>query len=192
MAQEQGVSRTHFIPSMRSCCVLLDSLCFPSSLSSSFSFSWSSSSSMWEIRTCALLRMRSQALWPRTILSQIVQQTRGQKIRSIACNSEMDRAKDVEQFDDILRTFINEMNKFESRFGAIRDEEKIFAVKKLMPESLLNYRFRGTTISFSEILSRCWPPWSWWRRPSTCQDSNLTGKPGASETSLLRVAQGVP
>ena len=39
--------------------------------------------------------------------------------------SEKDRAKDVEQFDDILRTFINEMNKFESRFGAIRDEEKI-------------------------------------------------------------------
>ena len=52
--------------------------------------------------------------------------------------SEKDRAKDVEQFDDILRTFINEMSKFESRFGAIRDEEKMLAVKKLMPESLLN------------------------------------------------------
>ena len=66
--------------------------------------------------------------------------------------SEKDRAKDVEQFDDILRTFINEMNKFESRFGAIRDEEKMLAVKKLMPESLLNYRFRGTTMSYSEII----------------------------------------
>ena len=64
--------------------------------------------------------------------------------------SEKDRAKDVEQFDDILRMFTNEMNKFESRFGKIRDEEKMLAVKKLMPESLLNYRFRGTTMSYSE------------------------------------------
>ena len=39
--------------------------------------------------------------------------------------SEKGRAKDVEQFGDILRTFINEMNKFECRFGATRDEEKI-------------------------------------------------------------------
>ena len=31
--------------------------------------------------------------------------------------SEKDRAKDVEQFDDILRTFVNEMNKFENRFA---------------------------------------------------------------------------
>ena len=31
--------------------------------------------------------------------------------------SERDRAKDEEQFDDILRTFINETNKFENRFG---------------------------------------------------------------------------
>ena len=44
-----------------------------------------------------------------------------------------DRAKDVEQFDDILRTFTNEMNKFENRFGKIRDEEKMLAVEKLMP-----------------------------------------------------------
>ena len=42
--------------------------------------------------------------------------------------SEKDRAKYVEQFD-ILRTFTNEMNKFESRFGKIRDEEKMLAVK---------------------------------------------------------------
>ena len=36
--------------------------------------------------------------------------------------SARDRAKDVEQFDDILRTFINETNKFENGFGKIRDE----------------------------------------------------------------------
>ena len=41
-----------------------------------------------------------------------------------------DRAKGVEHFDDILWTFINEMNNFESRFGSIRDEEKMLAVKK--------------------------------------------------------------
>ena len=38
--------------------------------------------------------------------------------------SERHRAKDVEQFDDILRTFINETNKVQNRFGTIRDEEK--------------------------------------------------------------------
>ena len=66
--------------------------------------------------------------------------------------SEKDRAKDVEQFDDILRTFTNEMNKFENRFSKIRDEEKMLAVKKLMPECLLNYRFRGTTMSYNELI----------------------------------------
>ena len=66
--------------------------------------------------------------------------------------SERDRAKYVEQFDDILRTFINETNKFENRFGTIRDEEKMLAVKKLMLESLLNCRFRETTMSYSELL----------------------------------------
>ena len=50
------------------------------------------------------------------------------------------------QFDDKLKTFINEMNKFKSTFGEIRDEEKMLVVKKLMPESLLNYKFRGTTM----------------------------------------------
>ena len=40
-----------------------------------------------------------------------------------------DRAKDVEQFDDILRNFINETNKYEGRLGNIRDEEKILAEK---------------------------------------------------------------
>ena len=44
------------------------------------------------------------------------------------------------------------MNKFENRFGKIRDEEKMLAVKQLMPESLLNHRFRGTTMSYSELL----------------------------------------
>ena len=37
--------------------------------------------------------------------------------------SERDRAKDVEQFDDILRNFINETSKYEGRIGKIRDEE---------------------------------------------------------------------
>ena len=66
--------------------------------------------------------------------------------------NERDRAKDVEQFDDVLRTFKNEMTKFENRFGKVRDEEKVLAVKKLMPESLLNYRFRGTAMSYDELI----------------------------------------
>ena len=65
----------------------------------------------------------------------------------ISSTSERERAKYVKQFDDILRTFINETNKFENRFGTIRDEEKMLAVKKLMLESLLNCRFRETTMS---------------------------------------------
>ena len=43
--------------------------------------------------------------------------------------------KDVAQFDDILRTFTKEINKFENRFGKIRDEEKMLAVKKLMQKA---------------------------------------------------------
>ena len=43
--------------------------------------------------------------------------------------------------------------KFETRFGAIRGEEKMLAVKKIMPESLLNYRFRGTAMPYGEIIS---------------------------------------
>ena len=66
--------------------------------------------------------------------------------------SDKDWAKDVEQFDDVLRTFINDTNKFENRFGTIRDEEKMLVVKELMLESLLNNRFRGTTMSYSELL----------------------------------------
>ena len=38
--------------------------------------------------------------------------------------------------DNTLRTLINETNKFESRFGKIRDEKKMLGVKKLMLESL--------------------------------------------------------
>ena len=66
--------------------------------------------------------------------------------------AEKDRAKDVEQFDEILRAFTNEMNMFENRFGKIRDEEQMLAVKTLMPESLLNYRFRGTPMSYGELV----------------------------------------
>ena len=60
--------------------------------------------------------------------------------------SERDHAKDKEQSDDILRNFINEMNKYEGWFGEIPDEEKSLAVKRLMPENLLESRFRGTTL----------------------------------------------
>ena len=44
--------------------------------------------------------------------------------------SERDRAKDVEHLDDILRTCINDVNKFENRIGKIRDEGETLAVKK--------------------------------------------------------------
>ena len=60
--------------------------------------------------------------------------------------SERDRAKDVKQVDDFLRTSINETSKFENRFG------KMPADKKLMPERLLNFRLRGRTMSHSELL----------------------------------------
>ena len=43
----------------------------------------------------------------------------------------------MEQFDDILRMFTNEMNKFENRFGKIRDEEKMLAVKKFDARELV-------------------------------------------------------
>ena len=66
--------------------------------------------------------------------------------------SESDGAKDVEQFGDILRNIIDETYLYEGRFGKIPDEEKTLAVKKLMPESLLNYRFRSTTLPYEELL----------------------------------------
>ena len=43
-------------------------------------------------------------------------------------------------------------NKYEGRFGKIRDEEKTLAVNKLMPESLLNYRFSATTLTNEELV----------------------------------------
>ena len=51
--------------------------------------------------------------------------------------------------DDILRTLSTRQTSFENRFGKSRDEEKMLAAKKLMPESLFNFRFRGTAKSFS-------------------------------------------
>ena len=65
---------------------------------------------------------------------------------------ERDRATEVEQFDDILRTFINQTNNFENRFGTFRDEEKMLALKKLILQSLWNFRFCGTTMSYNEFL----------------------------------------
>ena len=47
------------------------------------------------------------------------------------------------------------MNTSENRFGKIRDEEKMLAVKELMPESLLNHRFRVTTMSYNELTHHC-------------------------------------
>ena len=58
----------------------------------------------------------------------------------------------MEQVDDIFRNFIDEANKYEGRAGKIRGEEKTLVVKKLMPESMLNYRFRGTTLLNVELL----------------------------------------
>ena len=58
----------------------------------------------------------------------------------------------MEQFNDIFRPFVNETNKFEKGFGKIRNEEKILVVKKLMLESLQNFRFRGKTLKFEELL----------------------------------------
>ena len=56
---------------------------------------------------------------------------------SISKISERDRAEDVEQFDDVLSTCINERNNFDNRCCITRDEEKMLAVKKLMLESQL-------------------------------------------------------
>ena len=56
----------------------------------------------------------------------------------ISSISARDRAKDVEQFDGILRTFVNETNKFENRFSKVRDDENMITVKKLMLESPWN------------------------------------------------------
>ena len=59
--------------------------------------------------------------------------------------SHRDRAKDVAH---ILRTLINQTNKLETRFGI----KKMLAVKKLLFESLFNFKFLGTTMSHDELL----------------------------------------
>ena len=67
---------------------------------------------------------------------------------------ERDRAKDQEQLDDILRTFLNETNIFQNRFGKTKDEEKgMLALKKLMLGSMLNNRFRRATMPHDELLT---------------------------------------
>ena len=48
-------------------------------------------------------------------------------------------------------TVLVETNKSEKRFGKIRDEENMLAVKKLMLESLSNFRFRGTALNYEEF-----------------------------------------
>ena len=53
-----------------------------------------------------------------------------------------------------LKNFINETNKYEGRFGKNRDEEKTLAVKKLMPESLLNYRFPWHHVAIRRVAHR--------------------------------------
>ena len=65
--------------------------------------------------------------------------------------SERGRATNGEQLDDILRNFIVETNMHEGGYAKIRDEEKILAVRKLMPESLLKYRLRGKTLPYEGL-----------------------------------------
>ena len=55
------------------------------------------------------------------------------------------------QFDDVLTMIINSAKKFEHRFGTRIGEEKTLAVKMLIPESHLNYRFRGTTVMYDAL-----------------------------------------
>ena len=43
-------------------------------------------------------------------------------------------------------------NRFQNRFGKIRDDEKMLAVKKLMPETVLNFGFRSMTLKYEEVL----------------------------------------
>ena len=58
----------------------------------------------------------------------------------------------MEQFDDILRTFINETNKFENRFGTIRDWEKMLAVQQLLLEGFRTSDSVERRLSNSELL----------------------------------------
>ena len=86
--------------------------------------------------------------------------------------SERDRAKDVEQFDDILRTFTNEMTKVENRFGKIMDEEKVLAVKKLMPESLQRMWSNSMTSSGTSSTRRTSTMEGFWEYPRGREDSS--------------------
>ena len=128
-------------------------------------------------------------------------------------SSRRDRAQDAEQFDDILRTFMNAINKFENRLGKIRGEEKMFVVQKLMLESLLNSRFRGTTQNYEElfialeniirktltqVLQRKsgWPPrmtvkssreeWAGQCKPFTKEQAKATGGPDRLQAGTHR------
>ena len=58
----------------------------------------------------------------------------------------------MEHFVDILTTFINDVNKSHHIFGKPTNEESTLADNKLMCESLLNYGFRGTTLSYEELI----------------------------------------
>ena len=53
----------------------------------------------------------------------------------------------------MLRTFIHEANKYEQQVWQDHDEDTTLAVKKLIPESLLSYRFRGTTMTYDELIT---------------------------------------
>ena len=65
------------------------------------------------------------------------------------------RAKDAEQFEDRLRIFINDANKFENRLGKIRDvETTLVFVKKFMSESLVNFSFSGATMTYDALITQ--------------------------------------
>ena len=51
--------------------------------------------------------------------------------------SERDRAKDLEQLDDIMWTLNDETNRSENRFGTVKDEDRMLAVKNPTPESVV-------------------------------------------------------
>ena len=52
--------------------------------------------------------------------------------------------------------------------------------------------WQGPKKNTEPFLSGCWPLWSWWKRSSTCQDSHLTGKPGASQGVTVAGGPGGP
>ena len=66
--------------------------------------------------------------------------------------TERDRAKDVEQLEDILRMFIKETNQFEKCSARSEMRKRMHVVKKLMFMNLLNFTLRGTTLKYKQIL----------------------------------------